>query len=111
DAFRARVLQPGGETGIAMVKAFVEAELALDVVAFVLAAGKPDGACALDPGDLADGLAYRARRRSDNDGLARLRLADLEQACIGGHAGHAEHTHRSRDWRNPGIDLGEPLAI
>ena len=40
-----------------------------------------------------------------------LRLADIEQARIGGHAGHAEHADRGRDRRDLRIDLGQTLAV
>ena len=82
-----------------MIEAIVEAEFVLDVVAFVLAAGDADRARALDLRDLPDRRADRAGGRRDHHGLAGLRLADIEQAGIGGHAGHAEHADRGRDRR------------
>src|ERR1700733_6054649 len=76
DPFRAGLLQLRGQIRIAMIEAVVEAELALDVVALVLATGDADRARALDPGNLADRRADRAGGRRDHDGFARLRLAD-----------------------------------
>ena len=111
DAFRAGVLQLRGEIGIAVIDAGIEAELLLDVVAFVLAAGDADRARTLDLRDLADRRADRAGRRRDHDGLAGLRLADVEQPGIGGHAGHAEHADRGRDRRELRIDLAQALAV
>ena len=111
DAFRAGFLQLRGKLRIAVVKAIVEAEFVLDVVAFVLAAGDAHGARALDPGDLPDRRADRAGSGGDDDGLAWLRLADVEQPGIGGHAGHAEHANRGRDRPEFRIDLVQSLAI
>src|SRR5262245_53491464 len=69
DALRARRLQLRRKIRIAMIETIIEAELALDVVAFVLAAGDPDRPRTLDLRDLPDRGADRARRRGDNDGL------------------------------------------
>ena len=55
----------------------------------VLAAGRRHDAAALDLGDLADDRANRPGGAGDEDGLARLGLADLQEADIGGKAGHA----------------------
>ena len=99
DAFRAGFLESRGQIGIAMIDAVVEAKFALDVVAFFLAAGDADGARALDLGDLPDRRADRPGGRGNHDGFARLRLADIEQARIGGHARHAEHANRGRNRR------------
>src|SRR5439155_21055509 len=89
DALRAGVFQLRRQIPIAMVEAVVEAELVLDVGALVLAAGDADRARALDACDLADGRADRAGSGGDNYSLASLRLADIEQARIRPHAGHA----------------------
>ena len=40
-----------------------------------------------------------------------LRLADLEQAEIGGHAGHAERAQIDRQRRGSRVDLGQALAV
>ena len=72
---------------------FIEAQFVLDVGAFVLAAGDADRARPLDPRDLTYRRTDRTGGRRYHDGLAGLRLADVEQAGIGGHAGHAEHAH------------------
>ena len=99
DALRAGVLQLRREIGVAMIQALVEAELFLDVAALVGAAGDADGAGAGDLRDLADRGADRAGGRGHHHGFAGLRLADLVQARIGGHAGHAEHADGGRDRR------------
>ena len=59
--------------------------------ALLRAAGDADDPAALDLRDLADDLADRTGRGRDDHGLAGVRLADLEQPEVGGHAGHAEH--------------------
>ena len=90
-----------------VVDAGVEAELVLHEGALLRAAGDADHAAAHDLADLAHHLADRAGRRRDDDGLARLGLADIEQAEIGGHARHAEHAVGGRDRRQRGIDLAQ----
>ncbi len=92
-----------------MIEALVEAELLLDVVAFLLAAGDADRARALDFCNLADRRADRAGGRRDDDSLAGLRLADIQEPGIGGHAGHAEHAHRGRDGAEFRVDLVQAL--
>ena len=94
-----------------MIEAVIEAELAFDVVTFLLAAGDADGTRALDLRNLPDRRADRAGGCSHNDGFAGLRLADFEQPRIGGHAGHAEHAHRGRDRSEFRIDLAQAPAI
>ena len=90
DALGRGGLELGGEVAGLVVDAGVEAELLRHVAALVGAAGDADGAAALDLGDLADDRADRAGGRRDHHRLAGLGLADLEQAEIGGPAGHAE---------------------
>ena len=111
DPLRAGVLQFRREIGIAVIETVIEAEFILDVGALVLAAGDADRARALDACDLADGRADRAGSGGDNYSLASLRLADIEQARIRGHAGHTEHADSGRDRRDLGIDLGQALAV
>ena len=72
----------------------------------------PDGAGALDPGDLADGRSHRSGGGCDDHRLARLRSADLEQAGVRREAGHAEHPHAP--WRRAptdGSSLRRALAV
>ena len=57
---------------------------------FSLAAGDAHDAAALELGDLADEPADGAGGAGHDHRLALLRLADVEQAEVGGHAGHAE---------------------
>ena len=85
-----------GEIGAAVVDAGVEAEFVDDVAAFFGAAGNADDAAALELGDLADHRADRAGGSGDHDGFAGLRLANVEQAHVGGEAGHAEDAQRQR---------------
>ena len=83
----------------------VEAELAHDVVALLAAAGDADGATAFDLRDLPDHHADRAGRAGDDDRLARLRLADVEQAEVRRHARHAERAEIHRQRRDARIDF------
>src|ERR1700682_3891720 len=87
DALRAGLFQLRRKMRIAVIEAIVKAEFLFDVVAFVLAAGDADRACALDPRDLSDRRADRAGSRRNHDGLASPRLADVEQARHGGPRG------------------------
>ena len=89
-----------------MIEAIVKAEFLLDVVALVPAAGDANRPRALDLGDLANRRADRAGGGGNDHGLARLRLADVEQACVGRHAGHAEHAHSGRDRRDRSTGSG-----
>src|SRR6266481_1211384 len=45
-----------------------------------------------------------------NNGFALLRLADIGETDIGGHARHAEDAKRGRDRRLGGIELQEAVA-
>src|SRR2546423_4975199 len=80
-----------------MVEAIIKAEFALDIIAFVFAACDADRTRALDFRNLSDRGADRTGCCCDDDGLAGLRLADLEQPGIGGHAGPAQHAAPGRD--------------
>jgi len=91
--------------GGAVVDAGVEAQLLDHVVALVLAAGDADRAAAVQPGELADHRADRARRRRDDDGFALLGLADHHQTPPRRHTRHAEHGERGRERRGIGIEL------
>jgi hypothetical protein len=88
----------------------VESEFIDEVAAFGCAAGDTDRAAALDLRDLADGRADGPGSAGDNDGVAGLGLADVEEAEIGGHAGHAERVEKNGQRRDFGIDLGELRA-
>src|SRR5260370_32383441 len=87
DALRAGLFQLRRKLRVAAIEAIVKTEFLSDVVAFVLAAGDADRPSALDPRDLSDRRADRARSRRDHHGLADLRLAHIEPAAIGGPAG------------------------
>src|SRR6516225_3247471 len=69
---------------------------------FVLAAGDADRAATLDLRDLADDRADRAGGGRDHDGLAWLRLADIEQPEIGGEPRNSIDAQQMRHW----FDLG-----
>ena len=85
----------------------IEAELAHQPVALVLAARRADHAAAGELRDLADHGADRAGRRRHQHGVAGLGLADLEQAEIGREAGDAERSDQQLQ-RRLGRPLGEP---
>ena len=91
---RRRVLERRSELGVLVVDGDVEAELVDEHPAFVVGAGDADDAAPMDLGDLADDVPDRPRRRRDDDGLARLRLADLEQSEVRGQPVGAEHPER-----------------
>src|SRR3546814_8369822 len=82
-----------------------------DVCSSDLRAGRADDPAALDLGDLADERADRARGGRHEHGLASFRLADIEQADIGGHARHAEHADPGSRPRQIGIDLLQAGAV
>src|SRR5205807_137557 len=92
-----------------MIDARIEAELGLDIAAFVGAAGDADDPRALPPCKLARDRADRTRSRRHDNGLAALRLADLAQADIGGEPRHAEHAEGGGERRLPRIELEQPL--
>src|SRR5260370_26513203 len=90
-------------------------------MALVLAAGDADDVASLDFCNLADNRADRTGRSRDHDSLALLRLADVEQAEIGGEASdaldRAQMGHRlqlrhlgERLLRYPGIVLAPGIA-
>ena len=67
-------------------------------------AGNADDAAALDLGDLADGLAHRTGGTGDDHGFAGLGLADIHQAEVAGHAGHAQHVEPLRHRAQARVD-------
>jgi hypothetical protein len=73
------------------------------------AAGDADRAAALDLRDLADDRADRTRRAGNDDRVSRLRLADVEQAEVRGHARHAERSEVDRQRCDARIDPTSPL--
>ncbi len=111
DALRRRGLQVVAEPAGLVVDAGVEPELAHDVVALCLAARNADHTATLELRELSDHAADRARSSGDDDGLARLRLGDVEQAHPGGDPGHAEHAERIRGRRPRGVHLAHARAV
>src|SRR5262249_11345671 len=92
DAVRARRLDGGGKVRLRLVvDAGIEPQLVLDVGALLGSACDADGAAAGNPGDLAHDLADCAGGGGDHHGLTGLGPPDLQEAEVGGHAGHAEH--------------------
>lgn len=73
-----------------VVRAGVKAELLGDELQLLVGTHGADDPQALVLRDLADDLADRASRTADEDGLALLGLADLEETRPGRQAGHAE---------------------
>src|SRR5262249_45114453 len=61
--------------------------------------------------DLAGDRTDRARGARNDDGLTRLRLADLDQAEVGRETGHTEHAESGREGRERRIDLTYTLAV
>ena len=96
-------------TGL-VVDAGIEAELLHDPLAFRRTAGDADGAAALDLRELPDRLADRAGGAGHDDGLAGLRLADVQQAEVAGHARHAEDVQPLCRRADAQIDLDEFAA-
>src|SRR5208337_4275756 len=86
-----KVLLPAG---VFVVDGGVKAELVLDPLAFVVAAGDPNDAAAVNFADLAYDAAGGASGRGDDQGFAGLRLADFEKAEIGGEAVDAEKAEK-----------------
>ena len=77
--------------GGAIVERAVEAQLVDDIASFFVVSRNAHGAATFDLGDLADDRADGPGRARDEDGLARLGRADVEQAEIGREARHAQH--------------------
>src|SRR4051794_14642020 len=83
----------------------VEAELLHDVIALVLRARDADRATAFESRELTDGRAHGAGRRGHDDRLAGLRLTEVVEPDVRGHARHAEHAERRRDRCDRGVEL------
>ena len=84
-------LKSSRNVGGPVVDGGVEAELVDEHPALVVDAGDADDPAAREAGDLADEVTDRPGRRRDDHRLARLRLADVEQAEVGGQTVGAEH--------------------
>src|SRR5690606_29141232 len=74
-----------------VVDAGIEPEILGDPAAFLGAAGDPDDAAALDPGELPGGGAHGAGGARYHHRLAALAFTDVEEAEIGGEPRDAEH--------------------
>src|SRR5262249_5942598 len=88
-----------GAEGLANVLALVvdrriEPEFIDNIPALRGAASDPDTAATFDLGDLADRCADRAGGGGDDDGVALFWVAHIQQAEIGGHAGHAKRIEK-----------------
>ena len=110
DAVRAGRGEPLASSRALVVDGGVEAELVGEPGALLVAAGDADGAAALDLGDLADHGADRAGRRRDDHRLAGLRLADVEQAEVGGR-GRSCRARPSCAVSGTGRPLGRGVSI
>ena len=92
-----------------MIEAIIEAEFVLDVVALFLPPATPTARAPLIRAIWPTAEPTAPEAAATTNGFAGLRLADVEQAGIGGHAGHAEHADRGRDRRDLRIDFPSPL--
>src|SRR5258708_38593995 len=68
----------------------VEAEIVFNPFTFFIGAGDTDDAAAVDFSELADDAAGGSSGGGDDEGFAGLRLADFEEAEIGGEGVGAE---------------------
>ena len=98
-----------GEVGGAVVDRGVEAEHLGQRPALLRPAGDADSTRPLQPGDLPDEGADRARCGRHHHGLAGLRAADVEKAGIGGHARHPEDAERQARRRHARVELAQAL--
>ena len=74
-------------------------------------AGEPDDRPAAgDLRELADDLTDCAGRGRDDDGVARLRLTDVEEAEVGGEPGRPEHVECGLRWGEARVELAEGAA-
>src|SRR5262249_12366270 len=93
-----------------VVDCCIDAELAVQVFAFFIAAGRADDATTLELRDLADDDADRSGGAGDDDSLAFLWLADVEQAEGRGQAGTSKHAECGRR-RNTGNDSYHSVGV
>jgi len=94
DPVGAQVAEARHHVLAAVVDDRVEPGLVAQPRAFLVAPGDADHAAAADLRDLRGNAAGRTRGARDDDGLALARLADVEQAEVGGQARHAEAPER-----------------
>ena len=92
-AVRALALQGSADVLLLVVDTGVEAEILHQMAALLVGTRDADHPATFQLGDLADDRADRAGRRRYDDRLSGLRFSQIEQAEIGGRAGHAEHAH------------------
>ncbi len=96
-ALRRQRVEPLADVLVLVVDRRVEAELVGKIAALLRAAGDADDMQALDLADLADDLPDAAGGRRDDQRLAFLRLADVQQAEIGRRADEAEDAVADRE--------------
>src|SRR5712692_1736797 len=106
DAFRACLLEAPMEVARLVVDAGIEAQLAGDVVAFLLAARDADRAAAPDLRQLPHHAADRARGGRHHHRLARLRLSDVLQPEIRRDSRHADHAEIAGKRHAAAVDPG-----
>src|SRR5215472_1212243 len=94
-----------------VVDAGVEAEFLDHVVTFLFAPSYAESSGALHSGQLPHDATDCARGRSDDDGFAGLRLANVEQSHPGCDTRHADDAEIGRDRHQLGIDLAEVPAV
>ena len=94
----------------AMIDAVVKAERVLHPQALFRPAGDAHHAGAGTLRQLPRDGTHRAGGGGHHHGLARLRLADLADAGIGGGARHSQHTKIGGQWRATAGQFHQPLA-
>ena len=111
DTVRARLLERGVHVVNLVVDPDVVAVELLQVRDLLRRPGQTDhGAAAGDPRQLADDLTDAAGRPRDDDGVSRLRLADVEEAEVGGEAGRAEDVQRRLRRCEARVELAQHAA-
>ena len=86
----------------AVIDRRVEAEIALEHAVLIVGAGHTHDPGSDDARDLAGDAAGRARRSRDDDRLAPLWTAYVQQAVVGGETGDAEHAQVMAEWAADG---------
>ena len=95
-----------------VIEARVEAEFLGEVVDLVVRTGDADNPATLDLGDLSDERADRAGCPGNDDRLAGLRIANVEQAKVAGESRHPQHAERCGDGHaRRDIDLADAPAV